>query len=280
MHSLPELQRAFKHAVMRYQPGAESPPVIHGYLSGRIEIYGEAYKARLLEALKTNFPALHRVLGDEAFRELAHRFIDESPSEYRSIRWFGRELGAFASGDETLLPHPALLDLLKMDWALGIAFDAADAVPITESDLQHVAPQDWAALGFAFHPSLTLLKLDWAVEPIWRAVIKDDKDDKDNNAETPEPTADSHYLLVWRQELEAKWRIVDEHEALALNMLGAGRNFGELCEYLATDGDEARAVVTAAGLLKRWVMDQLLVDQLLVDRMLGQAVPAKPGSTT
>ena len=266
MHSLPELQRAFKHAVMQYQPGAENLPAIHGYLSGRIEIYGEAYKARLLEALKTNFPALHRVLGDDAFRELAHRFIDESPSAYRSIRWFGRELEAFASGDKTLLPHPALLDLLKMDWALGIAFDAADAVPVTESDLQHVAPQDWATLGFAFHPSLTLLKLDWAVEPIWRAVIKDE------NSETPEPMADSHYLLVWRQELEAKWRIVDEHEALALNMLGMGRNFGELCEYLATEGDEAKAVVTAAGLLKRWVMDQLLVDHL--------PVPAEQGSTT
>lgn len=269
MHSLPELQRAFKHEVMRYQPGAESSPVIHSYLSGRVEIYGEAYKARLLEALKTNFQALHRVLGDDAFRELAHRFIDESPSEYRSIRWFGRELEAFASGDESLLPHPALLDLLKMDWALGIAFDAADVAPVTEADLQQVAPQDWAALGFSFHPSLTLLKLDWAVEPIWRAVIKDE------NAETPEPMADSHYLLVWRQALEAKWRIVDEHEALALNMLGIGKNFGELCEYLATDGDEARAVVAAAGLLKRWVMDQLLVDRVLV-----QAIPAKQGSTT
>ena len=269
MHSLPELQRAFKQTLMAYRPDGDNTPVLQSYLSGRFEIYGEAYKARLLEALKTNFPALHRVLGDDAFRELAHRFIDESPSEYRSIRWFGRELEKIVQDDEGLLPHPALLDLLKMDWALGIAFDAADAVPVTASDLQHVAPQDWAALGFAFHPSLSLLKLDWAVEPIWRAVIKDE------NTETPEPTADSHYLLVWRQELEAKWRIVDEHEALALNMLGTGRNFGGLCEYLATEGDEARAVVTAAGLLKRWVMDQLLVDRVLL-----QAVPAKQGSTT
>ena len=270
MHSLPELQRAFKHAVMQYQPGAENLPAIHGYLSGRIEIYGEAYKARLLEALKTNFPALHRVLGDDAFRELAHRFIDESPSEYRSIRWFGRELEKIVQDDEGLLPHPALFDLLRMDWALGIAFDAADVVPVTESDLQHVTPQDWAALGFAFHPSLTLLKLDWAVEPIWRVVIKDKNEDE--SSETPEPVAHSHYLLIWRQALEAKWRIVDEHEALALNMLGTGKNFGELCEYLATKGDEARAVVTAAGLLKRWVMDQLLVDRL--------PAPAEQGSTT
>ena len=253
MHSLPELQRNFKRAVMSYRPDAASPPAIHGYISGRVEIYGEAYKARLLEALKTNFPALHRVMGDDAFRELAHRFIDESPSEYRSIRWFGRELETFARSDESLLPHSALIDLLKMDWALGIAFDAADVPATTESDLQHVAPADWAALRFAFHPSLTLLKLDWAVEPIWRAVMKDE------NTETPEPLAGTHYLLVWRRELEAKWRIFDEHEALVLNRLGMGTNFGELCESLAADGDEAKAVVTAAQYLKGWVIDRLLV---------------------
>lgn len=253
MLSLPELQRAFKHAVTDYQPDQASPPAIQTYLSGRPEIYGVAYKARLTEALKTNFPALHRVLGDDAFRELAHRFIDESPSEYRSIRWFGRELAMFAQGDESLLPHSALLDLLKMDWALGLAFDAADAMPVCEADLHRIAASEWAALTFAFHPSASLLKLTWAIEPIWRAVTNDE------NADTPEPMADTHYLLVWRSELEAKWRIVDEAEALALNMLGSGMNFGELCDHLAAAGDEAKAVVAAAQYLKGWVLDGVLV---------------------
>src|SRR5258706_15154807 len=253
MHSLPELQRAFKRAVTRYRAMAENAAVLHSYLSGGFEIYGAGYKARLLEALRSNFPVLHRVLGDEAFRELAPRFIDAAPSVYRSIRWFGRELEAFAQQDESRLPHPALLDLLKMDWALGIAFDAADIAPVKEEELQRVAPQDWGALTFALHPSLTLLTLDWAVEPIWRAVTRDE------NADTPEPAADAHVLLIWRQELEAKWRIIDAQEATALNMLRAGKNFGELCAYLAADDNTANAVVVAAGLLKRWVLDRALV---------------------
>ncbi len=253
MHSLPELQRAFKQTLMAYQADASSSPALQNILSGRFEIYGEAYKSRLLEALKSNFPALHRVLGDEAFRDLAHRFVDVSPSAYRSIRWFGRELEKIVQDDESLLPHPALIDLLRMDWALGIAFDAADVEPVSEADLAQVAPQDWAALSFAFHPSLTLLKLDWAVEPIWRAVTNDE------NAEAPEPIADSHYLLVWREALEAKWRIVDENEALALSMLKQGKRFGELCEYLAAEGNETVAVVMAAQYLKRWVLDRVLI---------------------
>ena len=256
MLSLPELQRAFKHAVTGYQPDHASLPAIGTYLSGRLEIYGVAYKARLTEALKTNFPALHRVLGDDAFRALAHRFIDQSPSEYRSIRWFGRELAMFAQGDDSLLPHSALLDLLKMDWALGIAFDAADATPVSEDYLHRVAASEWAALTFAFHPSASLLKLDWAIEPIWRAVTTDE------NADTPEPMADTHYLLVWRNGLEAKWRILDEAEALALNMLGIGMNFAELCDYLAADGDEAKAVIAAAQYLKGWVLDGVLLRSL------------------
>lgn len=256
MHSLPELQRAFKQTMLAYRPDAgdrDGCIRLDGWLSGRFEIYGEAYKARLLEALKSNFPALHRVLGDEAFRELAHRFIDASPSTYRSIRWFGRELEKMALDDDSLLPHPALLDLLRMDWALGIAFDAADVDALSEADLAQIAPQDWAAMRFGFHPSLTLLKLDWAIEPIWRAVTKDE------NSETPEPIADSHHLLIWREAFEGKWRIVDEQEAAALNMLGQGRRFGELCEALAAAGDEAGAVMLAAQYLKRWVLDGLLL---------------------
>jgi hypothetical protein len=257
MQSLPELQRAFRQSLVACPPHGDGSLVTQTYLTGRFEIYAEAYKSRLLEALKSNFPALHRVLGDDAFRDLAHRFIDHSPSTYRSIRWFGRELEKTVHGNEGLLPHPALFDLLRMDWALGIAFDAADIEPLGEADLVDVAPQDWAALGFVFHPSLTLLKLEWAVEPIWRAVTKDQDDNE--ISETPEPLADRHTLLIWRQQLEAKWRIVDEKEALALKMVGEGKCFGELCEVLAADGDGAGAAAVAAQYLKRWVLDRLLV---------------------
>jgi len=40
-------------------------------------------------------------------------------------------------------------------------FDAADAAPIGIAALAHKAPDDWAALRFAFHPSVRVLSLAW-----------------------------------------------------------------------------------------------------------------------
>ena len=112
MSTLPELQREFARAIR--QPDANIAG-LRAVVNGRMGIYTDGYKTRLRDALRINFPALHRVLGDDAFTDLAHRYIDAMPSAYRSIRWFGRELEDFSRRDAANLSHPALLDLLRMD---------------------------------------------------------------------------------------------------------------------------------------------------------------------
>ena len=70
----------------------------------RLEIYQHAYRARLIDALVDNYPALHRALGDEAFEDLAAAYIAARPSRYRSIRWFGDGLADFVAEERERLP--------------------------------------------------------------------------------------------------------------------------------------------------------------------------------
>lgn len=266
MHALPELQREFARALLKPD---DRVAAIGGSVSGRLEIYAAGYKSRLVEALRTNFPTLHRVLGDDAFRDLAHGYIDAMPSPYRSIRWFGRELEAFARRDASILPHAALLDLLKMDWAIGTAFDAADAPLLCADQLRSVAPAQWAALQLVLHPSVTILRLAWAVEPMWRAASRE-LNEGGASEESETPVANPHHLLIWRDGLEARWRVLVDDEARALEQLGAGCRFGALCEYLVAQGkhgkqgkqgkqdNQADAAQTAATYLARWVADGVL----------------------
>ena len=223
--------------------------------SARVNVYRHAYRARLTEALRNNFPVLHRVLGDDGFGELAVAYMQAHPSLRPSIRWFGDGLVEYMSDLPDTVPHPSLVDLARMEWSLGLSFDSTDAAVLTPADLLCVAPQDWPSLCFEAHPSVALLALEWAVEPAWRAVTNDETAEVD----APEPSL--HTLLVWRQQLDSRWRSVPEAEAALLQPCLGGQPFALLCEQAAaTEGEGAAAF--AAGALRRWVEDGLLARRL------------------
>lgn len=258
MSSLRDLQLALQAGILLREAPAVLNPDPAKHYGERFATYADGYRIRLTEALRSNYPVLHQVLGDDEFAELAERFLEAEPSATPSIRWFGSRLHAFVARDPDALPHPALADLVAFEWALGLAFDAANVAAVDGQELAATRPADWHALRFALHPSATLLQLDWAVEPIARA-LKDDPD-----AATAEPEASEHAVLTWRRGLEALWRSVDDREALALRRLDAGASFGELCEELArgSDGAEvesAQAAAVAAAMLSRWVRDHVLI---------------------
>lgn len=251
MSALAESQQRFQRAVLANDatPGlfaAEGQD-----MSGGFALYRMAYRARLLAALRDNFPVLHRALGDEAFADLAHDYIDAHPSRFRSIRWFGDALVNFLDADTARLPHPALADVARMDWAMRGAFDAQGASLLTLPDLAAMRPEDWPQRRFRPLPSLRMIELSWRVEPIWRAL----NDDAEAQTEAPEPL--SHVLLVWRPELDCRWRSAGDTEALALRVLAQEAGFAECCATIAQSG-EADPASCAVGLLQRWVNDGLL----------------------
>ena len=247
--SLLTQQAALRRAIV---DGGASPGVV-----GRLRIYQNAYRARLRAALRDNFGSVPRVLGDDAFDALADAYIDAHPSTHASIRWFGDRLPAFMAARDDLVPHAALTDLARMEWALRGAFDAADAEPLVVADLTALAPDAWPALCFAPMPGLQLLALDWNVGPVWRAL----QGDSQHEPELAEPEALAHTVLVWRHGLTPRWRALDARAAWLLRQALDGVAFGELCALAASElgdvGDAAAARVAAA--LRGWVDDGLLL---------------------
>lgn len=251
MSALAALQQRFQEAVLA---GNATPGLFVGeevQLPGGLPIYLRAYRARLTGALRDNFPVLHRALGDDAFAALACAYIDAHPSNFRSIRWFGSSLPEFLLAASESLPHPALFDLARMDWAMRAAFDAAAAELLASSDLVSLQPEDWPAHRFKLLPSVRLLDLAWNVEPIWKAL------NDDPEAATEEPETLPHVLLVWRPALDCRWRSAESCEGAALRALAQGASFAECCTILAASGEPEPAQI-AARFLGRWIADGLL----------------------
>lgn len=246
MNTLAQLQHRFQQHVLNGDPQAALADV-----SGHMDIYIHAYQGRMRQALMANFPVLHRALGDEGFGALAQAYCTAHPSQQRSIRWMGDGLVAYLQDKPGLLPHPALLDIAGMDWAMRSAFDAADTPLLQLADLAKLPASTWPALPLRAVPSLQCLELQWGVQALWHALHADE------NAQTSEPEHAPHTMLVWRQQLECRWRTLDTSEGHALRLVLRSTCFAELCEFLQQAGD-ADAAQTAVRYLTAWVSDGLL----------------------
>lgn len=249
-------QQAFRRAIVAQDAASDELFAAGtGDTARRLQIYRHAYRSRLTDALAANYPALARALGDAAFSDLAARYMDAKPSRQPSIRWFGDALDAFA-GEQEVLPHPALRDLLRLEWAICCAFDAADAPPATRDDYVQLAPEAWPALRLRLHPSATVLDLAWNVEPTWQALTRDA--DAGVERALPEPVDHAHEVVVWREGLTPKWRSLDAAEAACLRAVQRGESFAELCEAAARHVEAAQAPVSVVGWLQRWLADGLI----------------------
>lgn len=242
MNTLVEQQRALHRAIVTAGDEADAG------VQGRLGVYRHAYVARLIAALRENFGCLPLVMGDETFDALARGYVAAHPSRHPSIRWFGDRLIEFMSAHDELVPHPALVDLARMEWALRAAFDAADATPIDASALATIAADGWPALVFTPLPSVQALPMQWAVEPVWRA-LRDAAPGEE--PPLPEPLPHDHVLLVWRAGFENRWRVVEGLDAQLLQAMLAGHSFADLCALAGTPE-------VAVGALQSWLADGLL----------------------
>ncbi len=248
-------QRAFRLAVVTDDTAVELFACGSSDPQRRLQIYRHAYRSRLTDALAANYPALVRALGDEAFAGLAAQYIDARPSCKPSIRWFGDALDDFV-GQHDVLPHPALRDLLRLEWAICCAFDAADAQLAMRDEFAQLAPAAWPALRLPLHPSASLLDLEWNVEPLWQALTRDAEAGVERAV--PEPAAQRHSLVVWREGLVPKWRSLDSVEALCLRAIQRGETFADLCGMVVQEIDAESAPARVVGWLQRWLADGLI----------------------
>ena len=243
---------------------------------GRLAVYQQAYGARLLAALADNYAVLARAMGDDGFKALGRAYLAAQPSRQASIRWFGHRLPDFMdqdlAADGSLVAHPALADLARLDWATGMAFDAADAPTLAASALTEVPVAAWSGLRLQLHPSVQALGLHWVVAPAWHALQRaaaaaiavDAAIDVDAHTDTDEPSlpppeASEHTLLVWRRALGSHWRVLGDSEAALLRAAAAGDDFNALCT-LADElhADEAQAVQAVVSALQQWLADGLV----------------------
>jgi len=222
-----------------------------------LAVYRDAYALRLIEALTTDFPGLLAMTGPAEFDMMARAYIAAHPSTHPSVRWFGRGLADFLAATPPFSATPAAADMARFEWALGEAFDAADAEPLTFEQLAGAPAEAWETLRLSFVPSLRRLALTYQAPQAFQRREATAAGELDVPAE--EGAVD---WLVWRPaaDADAQFRSMTRDEAAALDAMHAGASFPGMCATLAEHvGSPEAAAERAAGLLRAW-LDAGLID--------------------
>jgi len=254
MRDLASLQRAFQRHVDR--PGRAMQRAVlstpRANAARRLGVYADAYRSRLVEALGNDYPALQGLLGESGFARMMREFIAAHPSRHPNLRWYGGELADFLARSARWRRRPLLAELARFEWALGLAFDAADAPAVTVEAVSRVPASAWPAMRLRLHPSVRQIRLRTNAPRIWRAASKGHKPPATAAQNRPAP------WLVWRKGLTPCYRPLPDDEARALELAARGRNFAALSVALRRFVGEERAALLCAQLLRSWLNEGLV----------------------
>lgn len=250
MRSLNELQTEFQNYLLHKNSHIQND-IIEGKLSSltRLDIYREAYHLRLLDSLKQDYAVIYALMGEEAFNKLALHYIQTHPSQFRSIRWFGKEFAAFIQQTSAYSQQGWLIEMAEFEWLLTEAFDACDSTLLTVEQMAAIPFENWPGMRFQLHPSLRKLVLRWNSMALWNAV-------KEEKLLQAKKSSKKTHCFIWRKQHDVHFRSLSIDENDMLDAMLAGKSFSEICERLCQWIDEEQVAMHGATLLKQFIMDE------------------------
>ncbi|MBS0288471.1 MAG: putative DNA-binding domain-containing protein [Proteobacteria bacterium] len=220
--------------------------------SKRLKVYFDAYRIRLKEILKLDFPKTATLLGDEAFDTAFEQYLYQYPSQHFSVRYFGQFFSEFLNNHKPFSDHNVFSQMALFEWSISYTIDAKDGELVTQKMLSQLAPEIWADLHFYFHPSVTSQVFTWDIPQLWQD-IENEQPPRQPIAQ-PQPTR----WLLWRKGLRSLFQsctIAQERMVLAVL---AGKSFADICEDLMDILPEEDIPITAAQTLFKWVNEDMI----------------------
>jgi hypothetical protein len=191
-------------------------------------------------------------MGEDAFLQLCHHYIDSYPSHFKSIRWVGKYLPAFISTIPSL-DSSFFKELAEFEWLLTEVFDEADSGTITQNDMISIPLDQWPYLHFKLHPSMRRVNLNWDICHSWIML-------KENNQHDVPNKISLTTCLLWRKQLDVQFRYLTPNESILIEAIHINKNFSDICVELCQQNDEQQVAMIAATILKQLILDEMITE--------------------
>lgn len=220
---------------------------------GRLQVYGNAYYARLLECLTVEFPTLRHAAGEEAFGAFCVGYLQRYPSTSYTLNELGARLPQYLA--ETRPPRESddpqpdwpdfLIELARLERTYYEVFDGPgeERLPLLNADDLAAIPQErWPDVRLQTVDSLCLMELQFPVHTYVTAV----RQGTSSVPPDPEPT----WLAINRRDYIVRRRPLTRLQFELLRQLQQGDPLGMAIEAAveSTDAD----VDELAARLRQW----------------------------
>jgi hypothetical protein len=150
----------------------------------RLEVYANAYYARLLECLRDEFPALVHAASEEVFDGLAFEYLLRHPSTSYTLGDLGKKFPTFLEETRPVDDHddpgaPSwpdfVIDMARLERTYAEVFDGLGtetSKPLSIADASAILPDRWPDARLVCVPCLRLLALRYPVHEYATAVRK------------------------------------------------------------------------------------------------------------
>lgn len=230
----------------------------------RLEIYRNAYFARLVECLEGDFPVFRQTVGDDAFRQFALEYIAYRPSRSYTLGRFGDGFVDFLreSCPDTDSCNPGathwsefMIELARFERRIAEVFDGPGVEAQPGLDVERLQISDgWSEARLVPAPCLRLIRLNFPVHD-WHA--QRCQMDLSRALERRDIC-----LVLTRSDYRVVWHEVEQEEFLLLQRLAEGAPLEEalISAEISPAADVGALASNLRNLFCRWAALRLFVD--------------------
>src|SRR5689334_19210941 len=151
MPSLHEVQRDLAAALIAHDEAAVLEHIVAPRrldAAGALGIYRNNVFGNYRKALCDDYPAILAIVGEGFFDAACAAYVRAYPSLSGDLNAFGAAFGAFLEQWPPAGQLPYLPDVARLEWAIQVAFNAAEAPALDLGQLAELAPERIPELNF------------------------------------------------------------------------------------------------------------------------------------
>jgi len=208
----------------------------------RLEVYANAYYARLLECLREEFSASHYLLGTETFDAFAFAYLQSYPSRSYTLADLGAQFPKFLEETQPAAVEDPIADndfnwsrflvelaTLERNYSEVFSGPGVETRQLLQADeITALSPAQFWEARLAPVPCLRLLALHYPTHEY----VSQFRDGRTPNVPDPNPTQ----LVITRRDYVVRRAAVDPQEFHLLQMLVDGQSVGSAIEQLQVTG--------------------------------------------
>lgn len=220
----------------------DSPPSSLG-----MEIYRNAYRARLIGALESGYERTKRWVGEEAFEAAAAHYILTRPPHSWTLDEYGAQFPEMLA--ELFAGDPEVAELAWLEWHMQQAFAARDLPELDAAQLGAAGLDEdgWNELRFTMAAGFTTRPVEHELAELWHGLAPG------STTAPAQPRRAAQHLIVWRQALRPHFRVLDTSEFAVLERLAAGAALGAA-------GEAAQSPEQLGQWLATWLSEGLFAE--------------------